>query len=358
MAFFILVALLSLALPARAEPPDAIDLTRALSTGLARFVEGLDEDQRDEALYAFDDDERLDLRLAPLGLEGLRLDQMTDAQWAELESLLGGVLSPIGLDKLNTIRSLEREVAETEGGLFGFFFDRIRDAKRYFLTIYGDPATERPWALRFDGHHVSLSWTAVPDAPLSATPLFFGAQPRVVPADLERAGLRVLEGEEELAIDLLANLSPAQRATARIPLEAGSGIRRPMSIAGEVELELGAPAVLARSSLDATSRARFDALVEVHLATFAPAIAERYRTQIFEAGPPPAIVFASADAMPQAGRSLYYRIEGGGFLIEFDDTAEAADHIHVVLRNPANDFGRDLLAEHRAAAHPPARSAD
>jgi hypothetical protein len=322
---------------------------------MADFVGGLDDDQRDEALYDFDDDERFDLRLAPLGLEGLRINQMRDAQWAQLEELLGSVLSPQGLEKMNTIRSLEREVSETEGGFFGFLMDRIRDPKRYFLAIFGTASTDAAWGMRFDGHHVSLNWTAIPGAPLSVTPLFLGGQPRVVPDEFERAGLRVLAEEEEQAVTFLNGLSEAERQSAQLPWKEGSAIRRPMSISGEVELELPEPSGLSRSTLEGASLARLDGLIEVHLSNFAPPIAARLRTQIFENGKPITVVYAAAGDSTtepvQSGRALYYRIQGGGFLIEFDDTAEAADHIHVVLRNPANDFGRDVLAEHLLEHH-------
>ena len=341
------LALLGIVSVAQAED-DAI--ARALGEGMAGFVASLDDDQRDRALYAFDDDERFDLRLAPLGLEGLKISEMSNDQWVELEGLLAGVLSPAGLEKMNTIRSLEREVAATEGGLFGFFFGRMRDVKRYFLAVFGQPTADAPWGMRFDGHHLSLNWTAIPGAPISATPLFLGAQPRVVPAEFERAGLRVLAAEEDAAVAFLIGLSEKERQIARIPWREGSQIRRPMSIAGEVELELAAPVGLSRSVLTPTARARFDALVEVHLANFAPAIADRYRIQIFGGSGPVSIVYAAADPL-ESGRALYYRIQGGGFLIEFDDTSEEADHIHVVLRNPANDFGRDALAEHLVKHH-------
>ena len=134
--FISLLAAFPLALLAAISAAQAGDdsITKALGEGMAGFVAGLDENQRDEALYAFDDAERFDLRLAPIGLEGLKISQMSDAQWVELEGLLSGVLSPAGLEKMNTIRSLEREVAAIEGGLFGFFAGWMRDTKRYFLT--------------------------------------------------------------------------------------------------------------------------------------------------------------------------------------------------------------------------------
>ncbi len=338
--------------PAEPRPTDA---TRALSTDMASFVATLDEDQSDTALYSFDDDERFDLRLAPLGLEGLTINEMTDAQWQALHALLSHVLSPAGLQKADTIRSLEHEVAETEGGLFGFFMKRIRDPKRYFLAIFGPPSPENAWGFRFDGHHLSLNTTAVPGRPIAATPLFLGGQPRVVPEGLERAGLRVLAAEEELAVEFLNALSLEERKRAWIPWEEGSAISRPMGISEGEIFERPASAGLTRSSLGATSQARLDTLIEVHLANYSAAVSARYRAEAFADDAAVTIQYASFGNAPEArvesGRALYYRIQAGGLSIEFDDTAEAADHIHVVFRHADNDFGRDLLGEHLADSH-------
>ncbi len=331
------------------------DRTARLGAGMADWVATLDEDQSDDARYAFDDDERFDLRLAPLGLEGLKVSDMSDAQWAELEALLGQVLSEEGIRTMNLIRSLEAEVKEMEGGLFGFFMGGMRDAKRYFLALFGEPAADSAWGFRFDGHHLSINVTAVPGQPLSATPLFFGGQPRVVPDDLERAGLRVMSGEEDLAVAFVNGLAPALRAKAHLAWEEGSAISRPMSISEEVDLVLPAPAGVDRAELPSESVAALDALVDTVLRHFQPSIAARHREALRGAAGPVTFQYASfandPDAAIEAGRALYYRIQGGGLSVEFDDTAEAADHIHLVFRHPENDFGRDLLAEHHANAH-------
>ena len=63
-----------------------------------------------------------------------------------------------------------------------------------------------------------------------------------------------------------------------------------------------------------------------------------------------AIRFAWAGSLAP-GEPGYYRVQGPTFLIEFDNTAEAADHVHAILREFDGDFGRDLLREH-LAAHP------
>ena len=47
------------------------------------------------------------------------------------------------------------------------------------------------------------------------------------------------------------------------------------------------------------------------------------------------------------GAESYYRIYGPTVLIELDHT-NGNDHIHSVYRNPANDYGEGVLAEHYA----------
>jgi hypothetical protein len=47
----------------------------------------------------------------------------------------------------------------------------------------------------------------------------------------------------------------------------------------------------------------------------------------------------------------YFRLEGPVTLIEFDNTEDNANHVHCVWRDPTNDFGVDVLAQHRAAQH-------
>ena len=60
-----------------------------LGDAMGRWAATLDEEQRDRAGYDFDDEERFDLRLAPLGLEGLRIDEMSEAQWRHQYPPLG-----------------------------------------------------------------------------------------------------------------------------------------------------------------------------------------------------------------------------------------------------------------------------
>ncbi len=336
---------LLLAAGASAEPAHVAARVAAAARSV---LESLDEKQRRDVSYAFDDEERFDLRLAPLFLEGLPLKRMQPAQERLSRELLGASLSAAGLAKVEAIMSLEVEVERLDrerGGLrwFGRF---LRDPKGYFLAIFGEPGDERGWGYRFDGHHVSLNYTVVGAALPSATPLFLGAEPRRVPDGWERQGLRVLAAEEDLARELYLSLDEAQRQRATLPfapdreLFLGSGRR--------VALE-GPPAGLPRAALDPDQKARLDALIGVYVGNVAAEIAEG-RLRSIDAAGRDQIHFAWAGSA-QPGQPLYYRVRGPSFLIEFDDSQDEADHVHTLWRDFAGDFGRDLLAAHYAAAH-------
>ncbi len=50
-------------------------------------------------------------------------------------------------------------------------------------------------------------------------------------------------------------------------------------------------------------------------------------------------------------RPHYYRIHGPGFLIEYDNTQNNANHIHSVWRDLRDDWGEDLLRDHYKESH-------
>ena len=351
------IALLIATADLAADPAsDTAERSATLSASAAAWLDSLDEGQRRSAWYEFDDDERFDLRLAPMGLEGLRLDGMSEEQWAGLRTILGSALSPEGLAKVETIMSLEREVRlrDQESLLFGWFGRFVHGEKRYYTAIFGEPGVDSSWGLRFDGHHISLNWTSVPPGALSVTPIFLGAEPREVPAGWEREGLRALAEEEDRARALWNALDIPQQLRASLPLELASGpaggTRRLFIGEGE-RISPADPAGLARDDMTAEQAVLLDDLIEVYLGNFAAPIAAGRREAIDAAGRG-AIRYAQAgDGRPR--EPAYYRVQGPTFLIEYDDTVPEADHLHTIWREFDGDFGRDLLAEHHARHHAP-----
>ena len=51
----------------------------------------------------------------------------------------------------------------------------------------------------------------------------------------------------------------------------------------------------------------------------------------------------------EVGEAHYYRVQGRGFLIEYDNTQNNANHIHLAWRDFDGDFGRDLIRMHYQA---------
>ena len=53
----------------------------------------------------------------------------------------------------------------------------------------------------------------------------------------------------------------------------------------------------------------------------------------------------------EPGQRHYFRIQGPTLLIEHDNTQGNGNHIHSAWRNPTDDFGDDVLAEHYRLHH-------
>jgi len=319
---------------------------RMVSAGTA-FLSALDDDSRKSASFAFEDDERFDLRLAPFLLDGLMLSDMNPEQQLAARDLLAVGLSPHGLAKVETIMSLEDEVLELDarGWTPRWVAAIMRDPEGYDFAVFGDPDPAAPWGLRIEGHHLSLNYTLVPGATPAATPLFLGGQPREVPSDMARAGLRVLANEEDRARDLLGALDPDQRERALMPFRAD----REWFVGEGRKVDAPEPRGIPHGDLNPTQRKLLDALIDAYLDNLAREIAAAKRLAIDRAGRE-TIRFAWAGS-EVPGQSHYYRVQGPSFLVEFDNSERDADHIHAVWRDFDGDFGLDLLAEHYAAEH-------
>ena len=94
---------------------------------------------------------------------------------------------------------------------------------------------------------------------------------------------------------------------------------------------------------------RSSGLLRYYVDRVRPEVADAAWAQIADAGLA-GVTFAWAG--PETpGRGHYYAIRGPGFVVEYDNTQNGANHIHAVWRDLENDWGEDLLAAHLVTAH-------
>jgi hypothetical protein len=253
---------------------------------------------------------------------------------------------------------------------------RVRDPQNYCFAIFGEPGDEHGWSWRIGGHHISVHFT-LSEGRISPLPLFCGSEPH----RLHMPGghdIRPLAAQEDLGRELLLMLRPDQRARAVIsdvpPTDvvqhnlprvaegaindstgsgpSGSGLRAQLGLTAEHEEKLRytrQPKGLPARDMDPAQRAAFEKLVGVYMDHFAAPIRAQYASTLdpedFDA-----TTFSWAGSS-EAGAQQYYRVQGERLLIEYDCTQNNADHTHAVWRDPAGDFGDDILAQHYATEH-------
>jgi hypothetical protein len=324
----------------------------AMADAATKFLAGLSADQRQQATFAFDSNEREHWGFVPTEIfkrNGLTIQTMTEPQRKLAHDLLRTGLSQQGYLTTTSIMELEtvlRAIEDAGGGDARPGVQRmIRDPVRYFFSVFGTPSAHGNWGWRVEGHHVSLNFTIVNGTLVAASPSFFGSNPAEVRAGPKK-GLRILAAEEDSARALLMALDQSQRAKAVIDTTAPGDILTmnkpridPLSAAG-----------IAAGELRPDQRDLLMKVIGAYTSAMAGDIAADRMAKLQKAGTEK-IGFAWAGEAAR-GKKHYYRVQGPTFLIEYDNTQDDANHIHSVWRDFNGDFGRDVLREHlKAVAH-------
>ena len=325
--------------PARSWAPPQEAMTQAALAVLESFT----PPQRRQALYPFEAHERRDWHFVPRRRPGVTLGAMPSSQQERVWALLRAGLSPQGVQKTRDVISTEAILGELSSN------PGYRDASNYALVFFGDPASGQPWGWRFEGHHLSLTFTIVPGQGVAVTPAFLGAHPATVPASHAQAGFKALGSEEAEGFRLLNSLSAAQKSTVLLAAQSLGDI---LSGPGR-EASLTQPAGLALAAMTATQRQQAMTLIESYVRNARPDVAQTELDKLTAAGID-TLHFAWAGS-PTPGRPHYYRVHGPTLLIEYDNTQNGANHVHSVWHNPSNSFGQDLLRAHYQSAHPLSR---
>jgi len=329
---------------------------RAAALELEQATPAADRPKLDQP---FTDAARSDWHYIPRSRVGIAWRDMNAAQRAATSKLLRSALTDSGVDKVHAVMALEIALRELET------LGRSRDPGNYAIALFGSPSTASPstassstpapstgspsgapWGWRIEGHHLSLHFTLEGDRYLSSLPQFMGANPALVPRDMQnggpKKGVRVLAQEEDLARELMAALAPPELAAALFE-------RRPY---GDIvtrnaqRLSPLSPVGVAWVQLPAAEQALLLRLVRAFAEHLRPELVEQ-RLQRVRAGGLDSLRFGWAGSLTR-GEPYYFRIQGATFLIEFDNSG--GNHIHSVWRDFDGDWGRDTLGEHYRGA--------
>lgn len=311
-----------------------IELTQRMVDVTTAFTAGLTEFQRSSSQFEFDDEERLNWHFIPRPRQGVPLKSLSDGQLASAQELLQTFFSAKGLQKTESVRSLESVLAEIEvNGRFQ------RDPDLYYISVFGQPAMDSDWGLRYEGHHLAFNWTFVGGSGVASSPQFFGTNPAEVRSG-NKMGLRVLEVEEDLARGLVTSLNQAQAAAAILEMD----VPRDIFTAAEKEITALDDVGVSYAMLDPAQQGVLLRLIQEVASAQPDSIAAERMRVIREQGLDD-IRFAWIGSTVR-GDAHYYRIQGAGFLIEYDNTQNNANHVHLVWRDFYGDFGRDLIRMH------------
>ena len=317
------------------DPASALIMARAAEA----FIKSLTSEQRTKASYGLNDEQRFDWHFIPRARKGIPFKELDSAQQRLGNALLAAGLGQQGFIKAATIMSLESVLREMEGG-----GATVRDPELYYISLFGDAASGKPWGWRAEGHHLSVNFTIGVGKGIASTPSFFGANPAEVLLG-PRKGLRALAAEEDLARSLVKSLDDKQRAQALISDKAPSDI-----LSTNVrKLEPLKPAGLQTSRLGQRQQEMLMNLLQVYASRHAPDIAAARLDRVRSSGL--GKTFFSWAGGLEKGQAHYYRIQGSSFLIEYDNIQNNANHIHSVWRDFNGDFGLDLLAMHYDEDH-------
>ncbi len=298
------------------------------------FLATLDAEQKAKAQLPFNSEERLNWHYVPMERKGLHYKSMNADQQKAAHALLLISLSKSGYRKIETIRQLENVLKEMEKGS-----GPTRDPDLYYFAVFGDPDPKGTWAWRYEGHHVSLHWTAVKGKIVASSPQFLGSNPAEVKSG-PMQGTRVLKAEEDLGRALVKSLSPEQRGTAMLSDKAPNDIVTAAARKAAILEDKG----IAYSQLNKEQQGLLLTLVQEYANVQAEDIAKQRLEAVRKAGME-SVKFAWMGGV-EKGEGHYYRIQSATFLIEYDCTQNNANHIHSVWRDFKGDFGADLLALH------------
>jgi hypothetical protein len=316
------------------------------------FIANLTADQKKQAIFDYDNEERFSWEFVPLQdpktrkytRKGLPLEEMTPDQKKAALDLVKAGTSNTGYVTATTIMSLESILREQEGAKSAM----VRNPGWYFFTIFGTPSKTGKWGWRVEGHHLSINFTMQGAQVIASTPCFFGANPAQVKGGPNK-GKRILPEAEDFARDLFKSLDEDQKKLAYQSKPFGEPGENPKVKGGKQAYKprtkaphVGDAVGLAAAKMTKPQKETLMKLIKSYTDRMPGDVAALELKQVSDGGLDN-IHFAFTGS-PDPGKGYTYRVQGPTFVLEFlnvqnDSAGNPANHIHSCWRRIKGDFG-------------------
>jgi hypothetical protein len=222
-----------------------------------------------------------------------------------------------------------------QGGNFG--------ATLYFVDVFGTPGSKDPWGVQLDGHHLGVNLTIIDNREVTLMPTFLGSEPALIQSGTF-AGAELFGRETRMALELRNSLPPDQLRQAVLANEVPSDIFTGAERGEQLKAYQGV------SGLQGHQRDLAEWVIEEYIGSAPPEVARGYREAIQAAGFDK-IHFAWIGPA-DLSKEIYFRLHSPAILIELQKhesiqrASGPANHVHSIMRTPANDYGVDWMRQH------------
>jgi hypothetical protein len=290
------------------------------------FLKTLDAQQRSKVLFEFGSPRKpawSNLPVTMVPRNGVRLGELSKVQRAAALDAVAAVLSKEGFQKVVDIMNADDQLVKGDNKMrFG--------TDHFYIALFGKPSATDPWMLQFGGHHLGLNVTVVGKQTV-LTPTHTGTQPD----SFTRNGktVRPLGPENDLAFKLVNMLDAKQQAQAILGAKPKNLILGPGQDGKTIP-----PEGIKGSALNEAQRATVLELIGAYVHILPDQSAD---TRLAALKAKLDDTYFAWYGPTKNGSAAYYRVQGPTLVIEYAPQG-GTNHIHTIIRDPSNDYGRQL----------------
>lgn len=323
--------------------------TENILSAVTDFLNSLSDEQKRACTFPIDDNEWR--RWSNIDMEyykrkGIGLEDLNTEQKELAVSILKESLSTKGFQKVSDIMKME--------AYLGYLAEKPEfiGEDKYWFTFMGIPSSTEPWGWQIDGHHLVINTFVLGDQ-MVMTPTFMGSEPTFI-AEGENKGIKTFKDEELLGLSFYQSLSSEQKQKATLWNQKKYAHNQAESYSDN--------RIIPYSGINWTQftdeqKAMLTSLIHEYIGNIHEGHSEIKMQEIKNHYEETYFAWVGPD---NDFSVFYYRIHSPVVLIEFDHqtpifvggTKPSRKHIHTVVRTPnGNDYGKDLLRQHKEKHH-------